>query len=85
MKKLLEHKIRESEMLIRFFNDILIRDCEELRRCVVEDLGYKTFEDIDKNILFSGEAREVYWKLNSGHSKTRNWLILNNLEKYDKR
>lgn len=78
MKKLLERKIADCQMLINFFSDILQSDCEELRECVREDLGYEKFEDIDKNILFSDDARNTYWKLNSGPSKTRNWLIARN-------
>ena len=75
MKKLLEDKIRQCEMWARFFKEILENDCEELRKCLAEDLGYEDSEDIDKHLLFSDDARNTYWKLNSGHSKTRNWLI----------
>lgn len=78
MKKLLEYKIRECEMWSRFFKDIIDSDCNELKECVREDLGYEDFEDIDTKILFSDDARNTYWKLNSPHSKTRNWLIARN-------
>lgn len=78
MKKLLEDKIRQCEMWSRFFKDIIDSDCEELRNCVSEDLGYEDFEDIDTKILFSDDARNTYWKLNSPLSKTRNWLIARN-------
>ena len=78
MKKLLETKIIECQYIIDFFKNILENDCEELREAVRQDLGYAKFEDIDKNILFSDDARNTYWKLNQGHSKTRNWLIIHN-------
>ena len=68
-------------MFINFFQDILNRDCEELRECVKYDLGYEKSDNIDNRILFSDDARNTYYKLNSGHSKTRNWLILDSLQK----
>jgi hypothetical protein len=73
MKKLLENKITECERIINFFKNILENDCEELREAVRQDLGYAKFEDIDKNISFSDDARNTYLKLNHGYSKTRNW------------
>ena len=78
MKKLLEIKINECRYIEDFFHSILKNDCEELREAVRQDLGYEKFEDIDKNILFADDARNIYWKLNQGYSKTRNWLIIHN-------
>jgi len=76
MNKILDDKIRECFMWINLFQLIKDNDCEELRNCVVHDLGAESIEQLESNRLFMDDARNMYWKLNSPNSKTRNWLIL---------
>ncbi len=78
MKEIFDDKIRECFMWSDFFKQIKDNDCEELRNCVVHDLGAESIEQLESNRLFMDDARNMYWKLNSPESKTRNYLILTN-------
>lgn len=75
-------KIRECQMWASLFEQLVKNDCSELRQCVVHDLGGSSEQELVDNRLFMDDARNMYWKLNSPHSKTRNWLIQLTEEKY---